>query len=793
MSSQPEQIEKLDFLLDQLTFGELTADQAARIEVLATADPTICDRYIRWSFTFAGLRSCGISLESGSACSTERLNMGSPGEYAPPCSTDSSSEELFPATSPTIAVPADSLHNTFNYLSSGWPMAYLVATAMVAIGLWGLSNTYIAPPTIASKPTQFGTDRHATVATKSDATNVGRITGMVDCVWVTGSEDKLPSPTCERGASGEGSVNKSNAFHSLVSLGDHIALHSGLLEITYNTGAKVILQGPVTYEVESTNGGYLSIGRLTGKVEVEAGKGFSVHTPTATVTDLGTEFGVEVSKEGRTTSHVFRGTVELRVISNCGKAETNATILHSNESATVEKDGNEQNVVRLSTSAVSHFVREVPRLAHQVFDLVDVVAGGDGFSGRRNQGIDPTTGRFGTRPPSKDWSANGRNRYVRVTESPFVDGVFIPNGGDAPVQVDSAGHTFDGFPATNGETYGRIWAGGPIPRHSLIPQSSLLGNTDYASPGHGLLATHANSAITFNLQAIRKANPEFKRMMFVAAAGNTETESLNGATVGADLWVLVDGQRRFGRREISGLNGAFRIVVPIAEDDHFLTLAATDGGNGIHCDWTVFGDPRLEMLTHAKYPAVESQPSRHEKTERLPATTNSVRVPLALFNTGAGLRVGDHDSHWFAVAKSATPNLQPYAASVANADLNDWLENNPKRSQWITLDGPCKNNAEFTFRTTFVLDGLLPNTAVIDGSVLADNCVSAIRINGKKIGLSQLRSDGFRVFNRFQVSTGFVSGINTLEIDVHNGEPGESGDTGPMGLRVELSGSAKMK
>ena len=51
-----------------------------------------------------------------------------------------------------------------------------------------------------------------------------------------------------------------------MSLGDKFALASGLMEITYDTGAKVILQGPVTYEVES-NGGYLSVGKLTGKLE----------------------------------------------------------------------------------------------------------------------------------------------------------------------------------------------------------------------------------------------------------------------------------------------------------------------------------------------------------------------------------------------------------------------------------------------------------------------------------------------------------------------------------------------
>ena len=118
------------------------------------------------------------------------------------------------------------------------------------------------------------------------------------------------------------------------------------MEITYDTGAKVILQGPVTYEVESGSGGFLSVGKLTARVEKEVASGsgqgivnlqisksqipnsslstlhsplFTIKTPTATVTDLGTEFGVEVSKEGQTTSHVFRGLVRLQVASADGK------------------------------------------------------------------------------------------------------------------------------------------------------------------------------------------------------------------------------------------------------------------------------------------------------------------------------------------------------------------------------------------------------------------------------------------------------------------------------------------
>src|SRR5665647_3109483 len=127
-----------------------------------------------------------------------------------------------------------------------------------------------------------------------------------------------------------------------------------MMEITYDTGAKVILQGPCTYEVDSIAGGYLSVGKLTARVEqkeerrtkneeLSASRSsfliphsyFAVRTPTATVTDLGTEFGVEVDKNGATLSHVFRGSVRVQVVSGDGKVEGDATILHENESARV--------------------------------------------------------------------------------------------------------------------------------------------------------------------------------------------------------------------------------------------------------------------------------------------------------------------------------------------------------------------------------------------------------------------------------------------------------------------------
>ena len=46
---------------------------------------------------------------------------------------------------------------------------------------------------------------------------------------------------------------------------------------------------------------------------------FVIRTPTATVTDLGTEFGVEVTKDQQSHLHVFQGKVVVRASLVVGK------------------------------------------------------------------------------------------------------------------------------------------------------------------------------------------------------------------------------------------------------------------------------------------------------------------------------------------------------------------------------------------------------------------------------------------------------------------------------------------
>ncbi len=486
-----------------------------------------------------------------------------------------------------------------------WAFSCMVATVIMGVMLlvfWAMKVTHHQH--IAEAPSQSVPSE-----TMPEMVFFGRITGMVDVKW---SDDPYFLPPLS-----------SRAY---VPLGRKYILNSGLLEITYDSGAKVILEGPCTYEVESTAGGYLALGKLTAKVEAVKGKGsrskvqgsrskaepssfilhpsslFSVRTPTAVITDLGTEFGVDVSDEGNTESRVFRGSVKVQVVGGTGLASgtPREVILRKNESARVE-GGDELRITMLVASAkTADFTRRIPKVTYKMLDLVDVVAGGDGFSGRRNRGIDPTNGQADAMTPKdtgpEAWF-HGDGKYHRVEALPLVDGVFIPDGGKDAVQVDSAGNTFAGFPDTTSKTWKPVWAGGKLP----IDQSSraTLGGIDYAATPHCLLFMHANNGITFDLEAIRRANPGCKLLRFRAVAGNSSEVMYdpNGTRVIADLWVLVDGQVRFERREINGYSGAFSVSISIGDNDRFLTLATTDGGNqGMYGDWTMFGDPRLDLM-----------------------------------------------------------------------------------------------------------------------------------------------------------------------------------------------------
>jgi hypothetical protein len=90
----------------------------------------------------------------------------------------------------------------------------------------------------------------------------------------------------------------------------YMKLVEGYAEITFDGCAKAIIQAPVEIELQNGSRAYLQSGKLTATVSLEA-RGFTVNTPSASIIDLGTEFGVYVKEDCSSDIHVFEGKVSL--------------------------------------------------------------------------------------------------------------------------------------------------------------------------------------------------------------------------------------------------------------------------------------------------------------------------------------------------------------------------------------------------------------------------------------------------------------------------------------------------
>lgn len=338
--------EELESLSTAAYCGELSDEGIARLDILLH-NPQACRWWRDCCLLQAELRFL-VSADKADATAHANIHQA----------------ETSPSSVPVVGFFGRAAHGTANYFSEGMPLGYLVATVVFSLALLVGSLITVShhvqiaqdnsPPTAESSA--IG---KAETPSPEKMEFIGRITGMVDCRWAD-----------------ESTASINGAY---VPLGRKYSLSSGLMEITYDTGAKVILHGPVMYEVESRDGGYLLVGKLTARVESNnkvASKSeirnsspsttrqplFTIKTPTAIVTDLGTEFGVEVDAQGFTTSHVFRGSVRLETVYGEGDKTLKPAVqvLHENQSARVEVDKDLHISIRLTTPTKIAFVRKLP-------------------------------------------------------------------------------------------------------------------------------------------------------------------------------------------------------------------------------------------------------------------------------------------------------------------------------------------------------------------------------------------------------------------------------------------------
>ena len=88
-----------------------------------------------------------------------------------------------------------------------------------------------------------------------------------------------------------------------------VKLVLGAAQLEFASGAKVILEGPVEFEIIGSSQARCRAGRISVQVS-EASRGFQVNSPMVSVVDLGTEFGLFVPEARPTEVHVFEGKVK---------------------------------------------------------------------------------------------------------------------------------------------------------------------------------------------------------------------------------------------------------------------------------------------------------------------------------------------------------------------------------------------------------------------------------------------------------------------------------------------------
>jgi len=93
------------------------------------------------------------------------------------------------------------------------------------------------------------------------------------------------------------------------------SLSQGYAEITLKNGVRLLLEAPMNVDILSDEHLLLKRGKLVATVP-PAAIGFKVDTPSSSIIDLGTEFGVSVEDDGKSQVHVLTGEVKVRASTN---------------------------------------------------------------------------------------------------------------------------------------------------------------------------------------------------------------------------------------------------------------------------------------------------------------------------------------------------------------------------------------------------------------------------------------------------------------------------------------------
>ncbi|MBN2511761.1 MAG: NPCBM/NEW2 domain-containing protein [Sedimentisphaerales bacterium] len=377
-----------------------------------------------------------------------------------------------------------------------------------------------------------------------------------------------------------------------------IVLQEGCIKFLFDNGAQVTLEGPCAFQVRTEDQIKMRYGRLYAIIPREA-IGFSVYTDNAKIIDLGTEFGVQADIGGDTSLYVMQGKTTL-----IAGVEASKEIVEVGAGMGKRISADTLDISDIPFRQM-HFVRTIHSDSNTIWrgqktlSLADIVGGGNGLgTGVIDLGINLVNGNFIKPKGMPEFHATA-NIYRPVPSSPYIDGVFIPNG-QTQQTVSSLGHVFRECPKSSGACYGVITNAIRILNAQAVQNSTVSGRWN----AHCLLM-HANMGITYDLQAMRSLLPATKIVRFKTKFG-IEKEAIRPEASNADFWILVDGKIRYQKTQVREKT-LFSADIEISEKDRFLTLMTTDGQDprgrmwdnmaitAIDSDWCMYTDPVLVL------------------------------------------------------------------------------------------------------------------------------------------------------------------------------------------------------
>ena len=251
---------KNEKLIDAYLDGEISAEGTDQLQAWLAEDSANCQLFAELTFEERLIRD----LLSG--------------EPAVPVTTEKKR-----SAGKALAAPFGLLE-VYGFFAKPTPLSLGVSALVMVVIVTAMA--FMAPPFYRAMRSGGENDYDNVYANKTTA----EITGVHEVAWIAGQSG--------------------TRLNSRLKLGQRMKLDSGLLEVTYDNGTRVILEGPCDFEVTDSGKGRLHQGRLTAYVNAQA-RGFTIAVPEGEIVDWGTVFAVSVEAGGDAFTEVIAGIVEV--------------------------------------------------------------------------------------------------------------------------------------------------------------------------------------------------------------------------------------------------------------------------------------------------------------------------------------------------------------------------------------------------------------------------------------------------------------------------------------------------